>query len=326
MILLYLLLVLMIFIWSLNFIFVDFAVVFISPLSIAFYRFLIASISFLGIDLFLKIKTRHQNELILPHATEHKKFSKNDWILIIIASLIGQSIYFFVLYSAVDLIGPSLPALFVCLLSPVVIAVLALFVFDEKLNKWKVFGFGVASIGSILLVTGGNFSNLTTASPDFLGYILALLTPIQWGIFTTLTKKIAQGKSTLKMLKYITYLATLELLVFLLLQGEMRVFFENFLNPTLIFIAIYIGLICHIIGYYIYQHSLKEMDSAKVASFLYIEPFITLIISMILQIKENIVIWNILGGIIVLGAVLIINSQRSPREIEKETETLIEEF
>ncbi|MBD3342083.1 MAG: EamA family transporter [Candidatus Lokiarchaeota archaeon] len=305
MILAYLLLAIMIILWSFNFIMVSFAVGYVPVLSLSLYRFVIASLSFLILDIFTRRSNKPLNELkVVSH-----KISKNNWILIIFASFIGQSFYFVTLYGAVALIGPSLPALIVCLLSPVIIAVFALLFFDEHLNKTMIIGFIIATVGGILLVTGGDPSNLAVDSPNFLGYFFAILTPFQWAIYTTLTKKINKTCSTLSTLKYTTYLGTIELFLFVLIMGELPIFIMNILNPVVLLVALYIGFVCHAVGYYIYQYSLKELKSSKVASFLYIEPFITLLFSFLFQINETIVLWNILGGVIVLLAVLLINKE-----------------
>jgi len=298
----YLLLFLMIFLWSFNFIVVDIAVDYIPVLSISLYRFVFASIAFILIDSFLKLRQVNKN---IPK--KNNKISNYYWILIIAASFVGQSLYFLTLYGSVNLIGPSLPALFVCLLSPVIIAILAIFFFDEKLNKVKIIGFIIATIGGFLLVTGGDLSNLTPKSRNYLGYLLALITPVQWGIYSIITKKLCKHNSMFDILKYICYLATIELFFYVLLNGEMQIFVENLFNLPVLLCGLYIGIVCHVIAYFIWQHSQQVLDSSKVASFLYIEPFITLIFSMILQRQETIVLWNIIGGLVVLCAVLLIN-------------------
>ncbi|MHA1291306.1 MAG: DMT family transporter [Promethearchaeota archaeon] len=309
MILAYLLLTIMIIFWSLNFIVVHIAVEYIPPLSIALYRFIIASISFCIIDFYFKLSKKEKN-IEINEIIDKKRISKKEWILIIIVSFIGQSLYFFTLYTAVDILGPSLPALFVCLLSPVLIAIFALLFFQEKLSKIKVLGFIIASIGAFLLISGGNLNNLTPKSPNFLGYLFALVTPLQWAIYSIITKKICKNTSMFNTLKYICYLATIELCIFVIIVGEFQIFIENLFNPIIILCAIYLGFVCHVIGYFIWQNSQKKIDSSKVASFLYIEPFITLIFSLLLQRKETIVIVNIVGGLIVLLAVLIINKEK----------------
>ncbi len=303
----------MIFLWSFSFIIVDIAVNFISPMSVALYRFIVASISFLIIDFLKKIRRYNKNSERNSNQNK-KKYTKREWILIIFSSFTGISLFFFSQYNAINLIGPSLPALFVCLLSPVLIIIFALIFFDEKLNKYKIIGFIIATIGGFLLVTGGDVTILAPNSPNFLGYFLALLTPLFWGIYSTMTKQI-KNKSSLEMLKYLCYLGTLELFLIVLFTGELSGFLNNFLNLILILCALYLGLGCYVIGYFIWQSSQRNMESSKVASFLYIEPFLTLFFSFLLQRDEIIVIWNIMGGIIILIAVLIINYEKTTKKI-----------
>ncbi|MFX1453604.1 MAG: DMT family transporter [Promethearchaeota archaeon] len=299
----------MVVMWAFSFIIVDFAVEFIPPLSIALYRFIIASFSFLLIDLYLKFKKKNNPEPIINSIT-NKKFTKNDWILMILASLTGISLFFLAQYSAIQFIGPTLPALFVCLITPVIISILALIFFNEKFNFVKILGFIIATIGGFLLVTGGDISKLTPDSPNFIGYLLALLTPVLWAIYSTVTKKITKTKSSITMNKYIAYIGTIELIFFVLINGEFLIFLKNFLNILLFLCSLYLGVGCYVLGYYIWQNSQKIMESSKVSSFLYIEPFITLLFSLLLQRSETIVLWNIIGGLIVLTAVLIINYEK----------------
>lgn len=304
MLFIYLQLIFMVLIWGFSFVVVDIAVEIIPPLSVAFYRFIIASLTFLIIDIYLRLsrkKNYYKSDAI------KEGYSKKDWVHITTASFTGVSFFFFAQYSAIEIIGPSLPALFVCLLAPVVITFLALFFFNERVNFTKILGFVVASIGGFFLITGGNLNNLTPKDPKFLGYMFALVTPFLWATYSTITKKVATKGSNLLMLKYIAYLGTIELFFFVLLNNELLIFISNFLNIILFLCAVYVGILCYILGYYIWQNAQLNLKSSKVASFLYIEPFFTLLFSLLLQRSETLVLWNIMGGIIVLAAVLIIN-------------------
>ena len=146
---------------------------------------------------------------------------------------------------------------------------------------------------------------IKTAPPRLGQYALA--TPLLWATYTTLTKKLTKTVSLLQILKYVAYFGTIELFFFVLINQEFVLFIQNVINIIVLLCALYLGLGCYIIGYFIWQKSQKEIKSSKVASFLYIEPFLTLLFSFILQRSETVLIWNILGGLIVLVAVIMIN-------------------
>ncbi len=306
MLIIYALLVFMVFIWSFSFVLVDIVVEFMPPMSLALTRFVIVSLVFIIVDIYLLINRKIQYNK-LEEKKEKVLYSKREWMYIIIASFCGLTLFFAIQYSAIDLIGPSLPALFVCLLSPVLITILALFFFKEKLTSIKLIGFGIATIGGFLLVTGGDLGTLTPKTPNFLGYIYALITPLLWAVYTIVTKKISKEKSNLITLKYIAYLGTVELFIFVLINNELLIFIQNLANVVVLITGLYLGVGCYIIGYFIWQKSQKELKSSKGASFLYVEPFLTLIFSILLNRAEIILIWNLMGGFIVLIAVLIIN-------------------
>lgn len=306
MLIIYLLLILMVLIWSFSFVVVDIAMEFMPPMSLALTRFLIVSLVFIIVDIFLFLHRKIQSKNI-EAKKEKPHYSKIEWLFIVIASFCGIAFFFVVQYSAIHLIGPSLPALFVCLLSPVVITVLALIFFGEKLTTLKILGFLIATIGGFLLVTGGDLRTLTPETPNFLGYLFALITPLLWAIYTIATKKISKEKSNLTTLKYIAFFGTVELFIIVLINNELLIFIQHLANIPVLITGIYLGIGCYIFGYFIWQKSQRELKSSKGASFLYIEPFLTLIFSILLNRAETILVWNLVGGFIVLVAVLIIN-------------------
>ena len=301
----------MVFFWGLSFIIVDIAMEFVPSLSVALYRLIIASISITIINVIYKNKGKDEiyEEIEIIN---NKNSLKRYWSLIIIASITGISGYLFTIYTAVGLIGPSLPSFTDCLLSPIFIAFISLVIFKEKLNRKMIIGFVIASIGSYLLITGGNIRILIFENPNFIGYILALLSPVFWSTYTISIKKIKEinkRNSDFRNLSYITYFGCLELFILILLTNQLFIFLSNILNLILFLCALYLGLGAFIIGYYIWNFSLKKLKSSKVASFLYIQPFITLLFSFLFQRSDPISLLNVVGGIIILISVLIIDNK-----------------
>jgi drug/metabolite transporter (DMT)-like permease len=303
----------MIFFWGFSFIVVDIAMDFVTPLSIALYRLIIAAISMILIDLYLR-KKNSKNLTLVSDKAVNSGSERNYWLYIVLASLAGVSIYLLVIYSAISLIGPSLPVLVDCLINPILITLLSLVIFKEKLSKNKVVGFIIASFGAFLLITGGNIGVLQPNSPNFLGYILALLAPLMWSFYTIAIKKVKQfdsSRTDFQNLKNISIFGVIEFLILVIITGQLSIFLNNFLNIVVFLCALYLGLGAFVIGYYIWSYSLKKLKSSSVASFLYLQPFITLILSIIFQRNDVIGLWNIIGGLIVMVALVIINYKKS---------------
>ena len=313
MLFIYFLLFVMIFFWGFSFIVVDIAMDFVTPLSIALYRLIIAAISMTLIDLYLRKKNSKNSTLVSDKAINSGS-ERNYWLYIVLASLAGVSIYLLVIYSAISLIGPSLPVLVDCLINPILITLLSLVIFKEKLSKNKVIGFIIASFGAFLLITGGNIGVLQPSSPNFLGYVLALLAPLMWSFYTIAIKKVKQfdsSRTDFQNLKNISIFGVIEFLILVIITGQLNIFLNNFLNVIVFLCALYLGLGAFVIGYYIWSYSLKKLKSSSVASFLYLQPFITLILSIIFQRNDVIGLWNIIGGLIVMVALVIINYKKS---------------
>jgi len=318
----YFLLFAMIFFWGFSFIVVDIAMDFVTPLSIALYRLIIAAVSMIIIDLYLRKKNNNKIALTIDKDINNGS-KKNYWLYIALASLAGVSLYLITIYSAISLLGPSLPVLVDCLINPILITLLSLVIFKEKLNKNKVIGFIIASFGAYLLITGGNIGVLEPNSPNFLGYILALLAPLMWSFYTIAIKKVKQydgSRTDFQNLKNISIFGSIEFFILVIITGQLNIFLNNFLNIIVFLCALYLGLGAFVIGYYIWSYSLKKLRSSSVASFLYLQPFITLILSIIFQRNDVIGLWNIIGGLIVMVALVIINYKKQELTTQNSSE------
>ena len=321
----YVLLLVMIFFWGFSFIVVDIAMDLVTPLSIALYRLIIAAVSMIIIDFYLR-KKYNKNTSLTFDQTINKVSERSYWLYLVLASLAGVSLYLIIIYSAISLIGPSLPVLVDCLINPILITLLSLVIFKEKLSRNKVIGFIIASFGAYLLITGGNIGVLQPNSPNFLGYILALLAPLMWSLYTIAIKKVKQfdsSRTDFQNLKNISIFGVIEFFILIIIAGQLNIFLNNLLNIIVFLCALYLGLGAFVIGYYIWSYSLKKLRSSSVASFLYLQPFITLILSIIFQRNDVIGLWNIIGGLIVMVALVIINYKKQELTTQNSSEAIV---
>lgn len=310
----YVLLGILIVFWSFSFIIVDNLINFLTPITIAFYRFIIASFALLLITFFEKIwkkkNSSMKNDQEISKNNEeiinNLNLKKNDYVLILACSFLGGSLFYIVQYNAIELIGPSTSALLVCLLSPIFIMILSIIFFKEKLNYLKIIGFILATIGTLILMTRGDINNLNLFSQNLFGNLLGIGQPIIWAAYSILLKKLTKKLTPAQTMRYVIYIGTIELFLFVIFLGELPIFFENFLNPIVILNVAYLAIIASVIGGILWASSMKKLEASKVASFLYAEPFLTLLFSFVLGIEHEILI-PLFGGILILIAVITIS-------------------
>jgi len=311
----YVLLGILIVFWSFSFIIVDNLIMFITPITIAFYRFIIASFTLLLITVFEKIwkkkNSSMKNDQEISKNNEeiinNLNLKKKDYVLILACSFLGGSLFYIVQYNAIELIGPSTSALLVCLLSPIFIMILSIIFYKEKLNYLKIIGFILATIGTLILMTRGDINNLNLFSQNLFGNLLGIGQPIIWAVYSILLKKLTKKLTPAQTMRYVIYIGTIELFLFVIFLGELPIFFENFLNPIVILNVAYLAIIASVIGGILWASSMKKLEASKVASFLYAEPFLTLLFSFVLGIEQDILV-PLFGGILILIAVIIISS------------------
>jgi drug/metabolite transporter (DMT)-like permease len=186
--------------------------------------------------------------------------------------------------------------------APIFIAVLGFIFLKEKLNLIKITGIAIAFIGLILLVGKGNPMNIDIVKN--IGDLLVLFSSFTWGVYSIINKKISLNYSPLMTILYLFILMALIIIPFNINQ---KVIDSVIHLSTVGWISIlFLGLLCSGVSYVIWAYSLREMESAKVGAYLYLEPFVT-VLSAWLFLKEEITLLMLFSGLLIILGVYIVN-------------------
>lgn len=186
--------------------------------------------------------------------------------------------------------------------APIFIAVLGFVFLKEKLNSGKVVGIIIAFIGLLLLVGKGNPLNIDLVKN--VGDLLVLFSSFTWGVYSIINKKISLNYSPLMTILYLFILMALIIIPFNINQKTIDSVI--YLSSVGWISILFLGLLCSGVSYVIWAYSLREMESAKVGAYLYIEPFVTVITAWLL-LKEEITILMLLSGMIIIFGVYLVN-------------------
>ncbi len=290
-----LLLVILIVFWGSSFVVVDLALLEgLTPFAIATFRFLIAGALFLLALVVMKARNRDYS----------LKVELRDVSVLIFLALTGITVYFAAQYTGIELAGPSVAAIVVCLLSPILISSFSAVRFKERLDRKQVFGIGIAALGTLAVTVGGALS-LQFNRNFLIGSLIILTTPVMWTAYSLAGKKATEKYSPFLTVAYVNILGGIMLIPFSLAEGSLA---EAFTMGVAGWLAIlYLAVTCSLIGYYIWLRSIKTVGAAVTSSFLFGEPLVTVILAVMLpSIHEQLTVPIIAGALLILVGVYLV--------------------
>ncbi len=238
------------FIWSGNFVVARAVKNEIPPISLSFYRWLLASI------------------IIFPFA--YKKFKKEwpvvkrSWHYLFWASLTGIALFNTFVYVGAHHTSAINLALIGTTSSPIMAIIFARIFLKEKIGFLKLAGLITCIIGVLFLLSKGNFQNLLSLQFGE-GDLWVLLAAFCFAVYNTLVKKKPVAISPVNFLFVIFSLGTLLLLPFFLWETKQYPAIEW--NTHLLLSILYLGLGASVICFLIWNIAIGKLGSGRTALF-----------------------------------------------------------
>jgi len=255
----------------------------LTALQIAFYMLLIATITLFFILLF-------KNKIHLL-----KNYNKTDLLTLLSLGFIGIFLHNFLFTLGYKYI-PAAEANVLNYLWPVLVVLFSFLILKEKLTIKKSVAILLGFIGTYLIITQGRLIPLFT---NLKGDIIMIGSASAWALFSVFGKK----------LKYEDYSSMFYYMLSGLFFLTIMMFYnESFILPTTnqLLGLLYLGIITKALAFTFWFISVKELGTAKTASWSYLSPFLAFIFINIF-IGEAIHWYYIAALILIIGGVLLQN-------------------
>lgn len=200
-------------------------------------------------------------------------------------------------------------------IGPVLIAIMASFVLNERLTRTKVLGFlsGLSGIAVIsLLSTNTNVPN------RLLGISLVFGGAIAYALYTVLLRKfVATSRadsthtplSSLSILGWVSFFGWIFLIPFSFLETPWNYTW----GPVSWLGILYLALLSTVVGYFFYVEGVSRIGAGRAAVFGNLVPVFGVITSALL-LGENISPWHGLSFLLILTGVVLVNKQKKPKD------------
>jgi len=264
----------------------------LTPVSIATFRFLLAGGLFALMLVLRRIRKPGDRVLV----------ERRDLPVLVFLALSGVTFFFLAQYTGIKLAGASIAAIFVCLLSPILIAIASTRLLKERISRGQAFGICFAAVGTLIVVLGGSVS--LQFNPEFFyGSILLLATPVLWTFYTLLGKRTIEKYNPVTVLTYVIVFGGLLLLPFSMADTSIRLALSMSLSSWLA--IAYLAVTCTLVGYYIWFYAVERVGATVTSSILFAEPLVTVLLAA-LFVGEQITVPIGVGGLLIfLGVYLV---------------------
>ncbi len=192
--------------------------------------------------------------------------------------------------------------------APVIVTIACPFLFKEKLTVKQIICFVASTIGLILITNVGDFDG----ENNFLGIVYGLGAALFYATVIILNKFIKNVEGIHRtFLQFIS--AIIVLVPYVCLTSGINVIGLD--SVSWVFLLI-VGIVHTGITYCMYFSSLKELPGQKSAILSYVDPLVAVIMSVTI-LQESMTIWQIVGGVLILGFTIFNEITPKNKKLEK---------
>ena len=274
-------------IWSGNFIVSRYAIHLAGPISLAFFRWTVATLT------------------MLPFAYKNFKneihIFKQNKTYFFLMGLIGFAIYNTLIYTSGHYTTAINMALIGSIIHPIVATVLASIVVHEKLHWKNVSGIILGIIGILLLVSKGDMSNIMQFK-FATGDLWMVAAGCCFGTYNVYVKKMPTGISSNSFLLCLFGIGAIILLPFSLYE---MIFIQPVkVTGTFLSIILYIGIGNSTIAYFLWNSAISKLGVGKTALFGTLIPLLSSI-EAVFVLNETFTVFQAISGLIILSGIVI---------------------
>ncbi len=179
--------------------------------------------------------------------------------------------------------------------APVIVTVVCPILFKEKLTRKQIICFAMSTLGLVMITGIGDVGG----GKDFIGILFGLGAAVFYASVILLNKFIKNVEGIHR--TFLQFLSAIVILIpYVIVTSGVTLGNLNSVGWVNLLI---VGLIHTGVTYCMYFSSLKELPGQKAAILSYIDPLVAVLISVTI-LGETMTLWQVIGGILILGFTL----------------------
>lgn len=282
-----------VFFWSFNVIYAHYLSSAMTPVQIAFFRWIIAALVLLP---FCYRKIIKDYQILIQ-----------NWRLIINMALFGIALSNTFVYEAAHT-STAIDMALIGTTGPIFLVLFSWLILKIGVKKKQIIGMALSVMGVLIIITHGNLLSLQNFK-FVIGDLWMLLMAITFGYYGTLQSKRPKDISSFSLLPTTIIAATIMLLPFFIYSLHTNPIVH--ISKQTITIMAYLGIFNSVIAYFCWNTALVKIGSLKTSIIYYFMPILSTIEAYFI-LNEKIDIGQILGGMLILVGIILANVHKKP--------------
>lgn len=265
---------------------------FIGPFAIVFCRIFGAGILFWIFSIFVK-----------THPVD-KKDMKRMALLAVFGVGINQVFFIYGLS-----LTTSINSAIIMISNPIIVLVFTLFLLKEKITVLKIFGLALAVVGALIILSyRGNFQ---LGSETMAGDIMTLINSISWAAFVVMIKPMITKYNTATTMRWVFLFGS----IYILPVGLGETLHTDWAAFTgyAVFSLLFVVIGTTFIAYFLNIYGLKELSANTVSAYIYLQPFLTTLFS-VMSGNDQLTSTKLVSGLLIISGLYLVTKKTKKTE------------
>lgn len=250
--------------------------------------------------IFIRVSTVTTLFFLLHYFWQREKVERKDFFLLAICGLFGVVInqeMFFLGLSITTPINASL----IMIMTPILVFVISFFLAHEKVTWQKILGIVLGALGAFVIISGKgfNFSGNTV-----LGDLFILINATSYAVYLVIVRPLMKKYHPLTVVKWVFFFGLLPVTLFGFQQFS-SVQWHTFTAQVWLAVA-FIVICTTFFAYLLNMLALREVHSSVVGAYIYLQPILSTIISIMVG-KDELSFEKIISAILIFSGVYLVS-------------------
>ncbi|MBS1683266.1 MAG: DMT family transporter [Bacteroidetes bacterium] len=246
------------------------------------------------------------------------KIQRKDFPLLFLCSLFGVVINQELFFAGLNITTPINGAL-IMIMTPILVMLISFFSGHEKLTWQKVIGLILGTAGAFIIISG---KGLNFSSKTALGDLLILLNASSFAIYLVIVRPLMKKYHPMAIIKWV-FLLGLPWVVLFGAKQFSEIQWRNF-SPTEWSSVAFVVLFATFCAYLFNIVALREVHSSVVGAYIYLQPILATLISIVLN-RDHFTTEKFISAALIFSGVYFVSFAGRKNRIKAEEMMIMEE-